>query len=81
MSSTYASTGYNEAQELSGWYTENAFFRIELDVVCSEVVECEPQVVYQRVDVFGFDDHIIYVCLYCSADLFLQTCLNHALIC
>ena len=41
-----SSTGDNEAQELSGWYTENAFFRIELDVVCSEVVECEPQVVY-----------------------------------
>ena len=50
---------------------ENTFFRIELDVVCSEVVEFEPQVIYQRVDMFGFDDHIIYVCLYCFADLFL----------
>ena len=75
------STGDNETQELSGWYAENAFFRIELDVICSEVVECEPQVAYQRVDVFGFDDHIVYVCLYCFADLFLQTCLNHALLC
>ena len=75
------STGDNESQELSGWYAENAFFRIELDVICSEVVECEPQVVYQRVDVFGFDDHIVYVCLYYFVDLFLQTCLNHALIC
>ena len=27
-------------------YAENTFFRIELAVVCSEVVECEPQVVY-----------------------------------
>ena len=70
------STGDNETQELSGWYGENAFFWIELDVVCSEVVECEPPVVYQRVDVFGFDDHIIYVCLYRFADLFLQTCLE-----
>ena len=40
------STGDNESQELSGWYAENAFFRIELDVICSEIVECEPQVVY-----------------------------------
>ena len=39
--------GHNdEAQELSGWYAENAFFRIELNVICSEVVECHPQVVY-----------------------------------
>ena len=32
--------GYNEAQELSGWNAENAFFRVELDVVCSEVIKC-----------------------------------------
>ena len=40
----------------------------------------DPHVVYQRVDVFGFDDHIVYVCLYCFAYLGSQTCLNHALI-
>ena len=28
-----------------------------------------------------FDDHIIYICLHCFADLACQTCLNHALIC
>ena len=38
--------GYNEAQELSGWYAENAFFWVKLNVVCSEVIEREPQVVY-----------------------------------
>src|SRR3954470_22165929 len=28
-----------------------------------------------------FNDHVIYVCLHCFADLICQTCLNHALIC
>ena len=65
----------------SGWYAENAFFQIELDVICSEVVECEPQVVYKSFDMLGFNDHGIHVCLHCFADLVCQTCLNHALIC
>ena len=30
---------------------------------------------------FGYNDHIIYVCLHCFTDLACQTCLNHALIC
>ena len=25
---------------------ENAFFRVELDVIFSEVIECKPQVIY-----------------------------------
>ena len=29
----------------------------------------------------GFNEHIVYVCLHCFADLLFQTCLNHALIC
>ena len=41
-----SSTGYDEAQELSGWYVEYAFLRVKLNVVCSEVIEREPQVVY-----------------------------------
>ena len=41
-----SSTGDDEAQELCGGHAENAFFQIELDVVCSEIVEREPQVVY-----------------------------------
>ena len=28
----------------------------------------------------GFNDHIVYVCLHCFADLCFQACLNHALI-
>ena len=37
-----SSIGNNEAQELSGGNAENTFFRIELDVICSEIVEREP---------------------------------------
>ena len=29
----------------------------------------------------SFDDDVIDVGLYCLADLLLQTCLNHALVC
>ena len=29
---------------------------------------------------YCFDDHIVYVGLYCLADLFFQACLNHALV-
>ena len=38
-------TSLLHAQELSGWYAENAFFRVKLDVVCSEVIERKPQVI------------------------------------
>ena len=30
---------------------------------------------------FGFDDYVVYVCLYCFADLGSQTCLDRGLIC
>ena len=56
------------------------FFRIELDVICSEIVERKPHVIYYRLDVSGFDDYVVYVCLHCFADLCFQACLNHALI-
>ena len=29
---------------------------------------------------FGFNDHIIYICFNCLVDLFLKACLDHALI-
>ena len=28
----------------------------------------------------GLDDHVVHVCLKCFADMFLQACLNHALV-
>ena len=31
-------------------------------------------------DVFGFDYHIIYICLDCFTDLFGETSLDHALV-
>ena len=35
----------------------------------------------EMINVSGFNDHIVYICLRGLTDLLFQTCLDHALIC
>ena len=41
-----SSIGNDEAEQFSGGYSEDTLLWVELDVVCSEIVERKPQVIY-----------------------------------
>ena len=60
---------------------EDTFFWVESYIIGSSIVECLTEVVYQLVNIFGFDNHVVHVCLNRSTDLTLEACLNHALVC
>ena len=72
--------GNNAPKQLSGRNSEDTFFRIKPFVVCSKVVEGEAEIIYQCLDRFCLDEHVVHVCFDCLADLFFQASLDHTLV-
>jgi hypothetical protein len=57
----------NELEQLSGWYSEDTLFWVQLPSVAPQAVEDQMQIFDEVFWVFYFDDHIIDVSLHLLA--------------
>ena len=68
-----------EAEELAGWYSENALFWIELDLESAQILKGFLEIFQQRPTLFRLHHHIIHVDVGISAELLEDTFLHATL--
>src|SRR5664279_3458587 len=72
--------GYEVAEQLPSWYSEDALRRVQLDLIFVECVEGLAEVVEERDSILCFDDYVIHIHLHILPDLFREAGLHVPLV-